>query len=73
MSEINANGNQMGFLGFLFLLFLTLKLTHVIDWSWWYVTMPLWAGIVMVFGVIGLVLAFGLIVTAIACLFSMLK
>lgn len=26
----------------LFLLFLTLKLTNVIDWSWWWVTSPLW-------------------------------
>ena len=26
----------------LFLLFLTLKLTGVITWSWWAVTAPLW-------------------------------
>ena len=26
----------------LFLLFLTLKLTGQIDWSWWWVTCPLW-------------------------------
>jgi hypothetical protein len=26
-----------------FLVFLVLKLCHVIDWSWWYVTAPLWA------------------------------
>jgi len=26
----------------LFLIFMTLKLTGYIDWSWWYVTMPLW-------------------------------
>ena len=26
----------------LFLLFMTLKLTNVIDWSWWWVTGPLW-------------------------------
>jgi len=29
----------------LFLIFLVLKLTEVIDWSWWYVTMPLWVGL----------------------------
>lgn len=28
----------------LFLLFLGLKLGHVIDWSWWWVTAPLWGG-----------------------------
>lgn len=26
----------------LFVVFLVLKLTHVIDWSWWWVTAPLW-------------------------------
>ena len=26
----------------LFITFLVLKLTHVIDWSWWWVTAPLW-------------------------------
>jgi len=25
----------------LFLVFMTLKLTHHIDWSWWWVTAPL--------------------------------
>ena len=26
----------------LFLIFLVLKLTNTIDWSWWWVTAPLW-------------------------------
>ena len=26
----------------LFLIFLVLKLCHVIDWSWWWITAPLW-------------------------------
>ena len=26
----------------LFIVFLVLKLTDVIDWSWWWVTAPLW-------------------------------
>ena len=25
-----------------FVTFLVLKLTEVINWSWWYITMPLW-------------------------------
>lgn len=32
----------VGFVGALFLVFLVLKLTGVIDWSWWLVTSPLW-------------------------------
>lgn len=33
----------------LFILFLTLKLTHVIEWSWWWVTAPLWGSFVVFF------------------------
>ncbi len=32
----------IGFGGALFLVFLVLKLTGVIAWSWWWVTAPLW-------------------------------
>lgn len=28
----------------LFIVFLILKLTNVIAWSWWWVTCPLWIG-----------------------------
>ena len=35
-------GNGIGFLGVLFIVFLVLKLTNQIDWSWWWVTCPLW-------------------------------
>ena len=31
-----------------FLVFLTLKLTQVIDWSYWWVTAPLWGLVVYV-------------------------
>lgn len=33
---------KIGFLGLLGIAFIVLKLTSVIDWSWWLVTMPLW-------------------------------
>ncbi len=32
----------LGFLSALFLLFLGLKLTDSVSWSWWWVTCPLW-------------------------------
>jgi hypothetical protein len=52
MSEKStASGNGIGFFTVLFLIFLTLKLTGHIDWSWWLVTAPLW-GCVAVFAVI---------------------
>lgn len=39
---------KIGFGSLLFLLFLTLKLTSVIAWSWWWVTAPLWIPPVLV-------------------------
>lgn len=46
----NANGNGLGFGTVLFLVLLVLKLTEVIDWSWLWVSAPLWAPIaVLVF------------------------
>ena len=35
-------GTGLGFGTVLFLIFMTLKLTHYIDWSWWWVSAPLW-------------------------------
>ena len=39
---------QTGFLTLLGLLFIALKLTGVITWSWWLVTLPLWFGWVVI-------------------------
>jgi hypothetical protein len=36
----------------LFLIFLTLKLTDNIDWSWWWVTSPLWIPILLVVAIL---------------------
>ena len=36
------SGGGIGFGGALFLVFLVLKLTGDITWSWWWVTSPLW-------------------------------
>ena len=33
---------KLGFLSTLTLIFITLKLTSVIAWSWWWVLSPLW-------------------------------
>ena len=47
------------FLPILFLVFLVLKLTDVIDWSWWWVTCPLWIEMVLF-----LIVAFIVIIVA---------
>jgi hypothetical protein len=36
----------------IFIVFLVLKLTHVINWSWWYVTMPLYAPYIIALAII---------------------
>lgn len=43
-----SSGYSLGFI--VFIVFLILKLCHLIDWSWWWVTSPLWIG----WGLIGL-------------------
>ena len=39
---------QIGFFGFLTLIFVTLKLTNYIDWSWWLVLLPMYGGFAVV-------------------------
>lgn len=39
-----------------FIVFLVLKLTGTITWSWWLVTLPLWIGPAVIVGIIGLLL-----------------
>jgi hypothetical protein len=42
----NKESNGLGLTTILFLIFMTLKLTNFIDWSWWWVTSPLWIPII---------------------------
>ena len=45
-----AGGSQIGIPSLLFLLFTGLKLSGHIDWSWWWITAPIWgpAGVAFV-------------------------
>lgn len=51
-----------GFGGVLFLIFLILKLTHYIDWSWWWVTAPLWIPITLAIVLVGFLTFMGTLV-----------
>jgi len=46
-NSTSTNGG-IGFSGILFLIFLVLKLIGIINWSWWWITFPLWIPIVIV-------------------------
>ena len=44
-----------GFLGLLTIVFITLKLTGYIAWSWWWVLSPLWIGFAISFTFLAIV------------------
>jgi phosphoglycerol transferase MdoB-like AlkP superfamily enzyme len=48
-SESKSGG--IGVLGLLGVAFVVLKLTGVIDWSWWWVTIPFWGGLALILGI----------------------
>lgn len=45
-SEQKSGG--IGYVGALLLIFITLKLCGVIDWSWWWVLSPIWITTVII-------------------------
>lgn len=49
--EMTKKDNSNMVLGLLGLLFIAFKLTGVIDWSWWFVTMPFWIGLAMLIAI----------------------
>ncbi len=57
MDKKNSGGGGIGFVGLLTIVFITLKLTRVIAWSWWWVLSPLWISVAVV-ALIGITPAF---------------
>jgi len=54
MSTKHTTQTSFPILGILGLIFITLKLTGHITWSWWWVLSPFWLPLSIVFGIIGL-------------------
>jgi uncharacterized integral membrane protein len=55
----NNTSNGIGVGTTLFIVFLVLKLTNTIDWSWWWVTSPLWLPLalgIVILGVVGMLI-----------------
>jgi hypothetical protein len=48
MSDNTSGSGGVGFFGLLTIVFITLKLTDFIDWSWWWVLSPIWIPLVFV-------------------------
>jgi Flp pilus assembly protein TadB len=57
MSESKTGG--IGFFGLLTIVFITLKLTNYIDWSWWLVLAPLWIPLAIIFAILVIMLVMG--------------
>lgn len=59
MSEKSNTSGGVGFSGLLTIVFIVLKLTETIAWSWWWVLSPLWitAAVIIAVVVIGFIVA----------------
>ena len=61
MEKKKATSNGLGLGTLLFLIFLTLKLAEVgqvANWSWWWVTAPLWIPLLLgvtILGIVGII------------------
>lgn len=77
MSESNKNkltisvGN-LSLSTIVFIVFLVLKLTGYITWSWWWVTAPLWVGPAAVVGIIAIALCLGLVSLILYALYELI-
>jgi len=58
----NVNVGGVGFWGLLFMVFLVLKLTSVVSWSWWWICAPLWVPAVVVLAIVAAIVVLGIIV-----------
>jgi len=62
MADSNTASGSIGFVGLLTILFIGLKLTHYIDWSWWWVLSPIWISTGTVFAILLVILIIYIIV-----------
>lgn len=69
-TKTEASSGGGGFLGLLAILFIGLKLTGYIDWSWWWVLAPLWAPLAVVLGILAAMAIVAGIVGVVALIFS---
>jgi len=54
MQNSKSASSSISFGGLLTVLFIGLKLTEYIDWSWYMVFSPLWIPMVIVLGILGI-------------------
>jgi hypothetical protein len=57
--KTTTRSGGVGFCSLLTLLFIGLKLGHVIAWSWWWVLCPIWIPLAAVLAILALCAALG--------------
>ena len=57
MSKSSDSSGGIGLCSVLFVTFLVLKLTGVIDWSWLWVTAPLWIPASLILAIVCIIIA----------------
>jgi hypothetical protein len=70
MSDSKNSGPVVGLDILLTIVFLILKLTGTIGWSWWWVLSPLWLPLAVVLGIIAAIVALGLALGIIILIFG---
>jgi hypothetical protein len=68
-NQAQTSSSGIGFSGLLTIVFITLKLTGVISWSWWWVLSPIWISFALVIGILGACLLLPIIFAAIVAIF----
>ena len=66
MSKEKSATTSIGLGGLIFIVFLVLKLAEigqVANWSWWWVTSPLWIPIAFILGIMGVIFLVAMITT----------
>ena len=56
MSKETTSSGGVGFAGLLTLVFIVLKLTNVITWSWLWVLSPIWISLIILIIVVAVIL-----------------
>ena len=62
MSSSSSSSGGISFTGALTVLFIGLKLVHVINWSWWWVLSPIWISALIVITFLIIFLLFAIII-----------
>ncbi len=65
-SSSSSSSSGIGFCGLLTVLFIALKLTKVIDWSWWWILAPLWLPACIVLIIFAMIMIIAVIIEVIA-------